>query len=42
IQRSDDCDPVARLACAGYGSLVTVTAVMGLVAASTVLARITQ
>jgi tRNA A37 threonylcarbamoyladenosine dehydratase len=42
IHKSDDCDPAARLACAGYGSLVTVTAVMGLVAASTVLARINK
>jgi tRNA threonylcarbamoyladenosine dehydratase len=32
--KSDDCDPSAKLACAGYGSLVTVTAVMGMVAAS--------
>jgi len=42
MQRSDDCDPAARLACAGYGSLVTVTAVMGLVAVSAVLSRITR
>lgn len=33
MQKSDDCDPQARLACAGYGSLVTVTASMGLAAA---------
>jgi tRNA A37 threonylcarbamoyladenosine dehydratase len=42
VQKSDDCDPAARLACAGYGSLVTVTAVMGFVAASAVLARIVK
>jgi tRNA A37 threonylcarbamoyladenosine dehydratase len=42
IQRSEDCDPAARLACAGYGSLVTVTAVMGFVAASAVFARIVK
>jgi tRNA A37 threonylcarbamoyladenosine dehydratase len=42
IQRGDDCDPAARLACAGYGSLVTVTAVMGFVAASAVFARIVR
>ena len=42
VQKSDDCDPAARLACAGYGSLVTVTAVMGFVAVSAVLARIVK
>jgi tRNA A37 threonylcarbamoyladenosine dehydratase len=42
VQKSDDCDPAARLACAGYGSLVTVTAVMGFVAASAVFARIVK
>jgi tRNA A37 threonylcarbamoyladenosine dehydratase len=31
--KTDDCDPAARLACAGYGSLVTVTASMGMAAA---------
>jgi tRNA threonylcarbamoyladenosine dehydratase len=35
--KSDDCDPSAKLACAGYGSLVTVTAVMGMVAAGEAL-----
>jgi tRNA threonylcarbamoyladenosine dehydratase len=34
MRQSDDCDPAAKLACAGYGSIVTVTATMGLVAAS--------
>jgi tRNA A37 threonylcarbamoyladenosine dehydratase len=32
--KSDDCDPAAKLACAGYGSLVTITATMGMVAAN--------
>ncbi|MBU3725081.1 MAG: tRNA threonylcarbamoyladenosine dehydratase [Burkholderiaceae bacterium] len=32
--RTEDCDPAAKLACAGYGSLVTVTATMGMVAAN--------
>ncbi len=40
--KSEDCDPSAKLACAGYGSLVTVTAVMGMVAASAALDRIIQ
>lgn len=39
--KSEDCDPSAKLACAGYGSLVTVTAVMGMVAASEALSRLT-
>lgn len=38
--KSEDCDPSAKLACAGYGSLVTVTAVMGMVAASEALRRL--
>ncbi len=38
--KSDDCDSSAKLACAGYGSLVTVTAVMGMAAASEALARL--
>lgn len=33
MRKSDDCDPAAKLACAGYGSMVTVTATMGFVAA---------
>jgi len=32
--KSDDCDPAAKLACAGYGSLITITATMGMVAAN--------
>jgi len=38
--RSEDCDPSAKLACAGYGSLVTVTATMGIVAAQMAIVRI--
>lgn len=38
--KSDDCDPSAKLACAGYGSLVTVTAVMGMVAAGEAISRV--
>ncbi len=38
--RADDCDPSAKLACAGYGSLVTVTAVMGMVAANEAIVRL--
>lgn len=38
--KGSDCDPSARLACAGYGSLVTVTAAMGLAAAGYVIQRI--
>jgi tRNA A37 threonylcarbamoyladenosine dehydratase len=34
MARGEDCDPTARLACAGYGSLVTVTATMGMIAAN--------
>ena len=34
MARGEDCDPSARLACAGYGSLVTVTATMGMIAAN--------
>jgi tRNA A37 threonylcarbamoyladenosine dehydratase len=37
---SEDCDPAAKLACAGYGSIVTVTATMGLVAATAVMQKI--
>jgi tRNA A37 threonylcarbamoyladenosine dehydratase len=40
--KSDDCDPAAKLACAGYGSLVTVTAVMGMVAANGVLSQLAK
>jgi tRNA threonylcarbamoyladenosine dehydratase len=36
----EDCDPAAKLACAGYGSLVTVTATMGMVAAGAVINKI--
>ncbi len=35
--RHDDCDPAAKLACAGYGSLVTVTATIGMLAANMAL-----
>ena len=35
-----DCDPSARLACAGYGSLVTVTASMGMAAAQQAITRL--
>jgi tRNA A37 threonylcarbamoyladenosine dehydratase len=38
--RSENCDPSAKLACAGYGSLVTVTATMGMVAAQMAIIRI--
>ena len=37
-----DCSPAARLACAGYGSLVTVTAALGLAAAAEMMRRITS
>jgi tRNA A37 threonylcarbamoyladenosine dehydratase len=37
-----DCSPAARLACAGYGSLVTVTAALGLAAAAQVMQRLTS
>jgi tRNA A37 threonylcarbamoyladenosine dehydratase len=37
--QSDDCDASAKLACAGYGSLVTVTASMGMTAASLAMQR---
>jgi tRNA threonylcarbamoyladenosine dehydratase len=37
-----DCNPAARLACAGYGSLVTVTAGIGLAAAAQAMSRITS
>lgn len=40
--RGDDCDPAAKLACAGYGSLVTVTATMGMVAANLAMLRTIQ
>lgn len=42
ISKTDDCDPQARLACAGYGSLVTVTAAMGLACAHWVMREITR
>lgn len=38
---SDNCDPAARLACAGYGSMVTVTASMGLAMAAEAMRLIT-
>ena len=38
---SESCDPAARLACAGYGSMVTVTASMGLAAAAEAMRLIT-
>lgn len=37
--KSEDCDPRAKLACAGYGSLVTVTASMGFLAAENAMKR---
>lgn len=37
--QADNCDPAAKLACAGYGSLVTVTACMGMVAANLAMHR---
>lgn len=40
--RSEDCDPAAKLACAGYGSLVTVTATMGMVSAHLAISRIVK
>lgn len=39
MQSAQDCDPSARLACAGYGSMVTVTAAMGLAAAAEAMHR---
>ena len=42
IVKSEDCDPAAKLACAGYGSLVTVTATMGMVAANLAILRCTE
>ncbi len=39
MQSGQDCDPSARLACAGYGSMVTVTAAMGLAAAAEAIQR---
>ena len=42
ISKTDDCDPQARLACAGYGSLVTVTAAMGLACAHWIMREITK
>jgi tRNA A37 threonylcarbamoyladenosine dehydratase len=38
---TEGCDPSARLACAGYGSMVTVTASMGLAAAAEAMRLIT-
>lgn len=40
--KGSDCDPSARLACAGYGSLVTVTAAMGLAAAAHVIQKMSD
>lgn len=37
--QSENCDPGAKLACAGYGSLVTVTACMGMTAANLAMHR---
>ena len=42
MQSGQDCDPSARLACAGYGSMVTVTAAMGLAAAAEAIQRVAQ
>ena len=42
MKQGADCDPSARLACAGYGSMVTVTAAMGLAAASHAIAMVTK
>lgn len=39
MSQAADCDPSAKLACAGYGSLVTVTACMGMVAANLAMHR---
>ncbi len=38
---TESCDPAAKLACAGYGSMVTVTASMGLAAAAEAMRLIT-
>ncbi|MEN9793944.1 MAG: hypothetical protein RJA17_484 [Pseudomonadota bacterium] len=38
---TEGCDPAAKLACAGYGSMVTVTASMGLAAAAEAMRLIT-
>lgn len=40
MRQTEDCDPQAKLACAGYGSMVTVTAAMGLAAAHLAIKRI--
>jgi tRNA A37 threonylcarbamoyladenosine dehydratase len=40
VVKAEDCDPMARLACAGYGSLVTVTASMGMAAAQQAMVRL--
>lgn len=39
MSQAQDCDPSAKLACAGYGSLVTVTACMGMAAANLAMHR---
>jgi tRNA A37 threonylcarbamoyladenosine dehydratase len=39
MKAAQDADPSARLACAGYGSMVTVTAAMGLAAAAEAMHR---
>jgi len=40
MARGSSCDPAARLACAGYGSVVTVTATIGLAAAQWMMERL--
>ncbi len=42
MRQGADCDPSARLACAGYGSMVSVTAAMGLAAASHAMAVVAK
>jgi tRNA A37 threonylcarbamoyladenosine dehydratase len=40
--KMDDCDPSAKLSCAGYGSMVTVTASMGMAVAYLAISRIIE
>ena len=40
--KAEDCDPAARLACAGYGAVVTVTATMGMAAAGLAMKRLME
>jgi tRNA A37 threonylcarbamoyladenosine dehydratase len=42
VRISDDCDPEAKLACAGYGSSVAVTASFGMTLASLALAHLSS